>query len=70
MDMSDEQEVDQPESLTPEQLDNVASKMSQILSTKEQPEVSSEHSLEGRLEKSLQRKGYSPEVIARMLEEI
>ena len=68
--MSDEQEVDQPESLTPDQLDNVASKMSEILSTKAQPEVSSEPSLEGRLEKSLQRKGYSPEVIARMLEKI
>ncbi len=68
--MSDEQEVDQPESLTPEQLDNVASKMSQILSTKDQPEDSSERSLEDSIVKHLKGQGYSPEVIARMLEEI
>ena len=69
MDISDQQEVDQPESLTPEQLDKLESKMSQILSTKDQQEDSSERSLEGQLEKSLQQKGYSPEVIAEMLEQ-
>ena len=70
MDISDEQEVDQPESLTPEQLDNLESKMSEILSTKEQPEVSSEPSLEDSIVKHLKGEGYSPEVIARMLEQI
>ena len=70
MDISDEQEVDQPESLTPEQLDNLESKMSEILSTKEQPEVSSEPSLEDSIVKHLKGEGYSPEVIAEMLEQL
>ena len=69
MDMSDRQEVDQPESLTPEQLDKLESKMSQILSTKDQPEVSSEPSLEDSIVKHLKGEGYSPEVIAEMLEQ-